>query len=151
MLLPAFGGPVILALVISGFPEIAPRLWSLCVAAAELSAVHCAGDSSAMARQRHGAVDGMTEGELYSYSVVGMLYAIAAIIYSTVYSAKGGQVVLYKAGMALLGIVIGKIFLIDMAGLQGFWRVAAFMGLGLALLGLAWVYRKAQRASIQAP
>jgi uncharacterized membrane protein len=51
--------------------------------------------------------------------------------------------------MALLGIVIGKIFLIDMAGLEGFWRVAAFMGLGLALLGLAWLYRKAQHVSIQ--
>jgi uncharacterized membrane protein len=43
--------------------------------------------------------------------------------------------------MALLGLVIAKIFLIDMAGLQGLWRVAAFMGLGLALLGLAWMYR----------
>jgi uncharacterized membrane protein len=51
---------------------------------------------------------------------------------------------LYKAGMALLGLVIAKIFLVDMAGLQGLWRVAAFMGLGLALLGLAWMYRKAQ-------
>ena len=46
--------------------------------------------------------------------------------------------------MALLGLVIAKIFLVDMAGLQGLWRVAAFMGLGLALLGLAWMYRKAQ-------
>jgi uncharacterized membrane protein len=45
------------------------------------------------------------------------------------------------AGMVLLGLNIAKIFLIDMAGLQGLWRVAAFMGLGLALLGLAWMYR----------
>ena len=76
--------------------------------------------------------------------------ASAVIIYATVYSAKNAHIILYKAGMALLGVVIGKIFLIDMAGLQGFWRVAAFMRLGLALLGLAWMYRKAQRASIQA-
>jgi uncharacterized membrane protein len=76
-----------------------------------------------------------------------MLYAIAAIVFSTVYSAQTTHVVLYKAGMALLGIVIGKIFLIDMAGLEGFWRVAAFMGLGLALLGLAWLYRRARGAS----
>ena len=76
---------------------------------------------------------------------------ISAIIYATVYSAKNAHIILYKAGMALLGVVIGKIFLIDMAGLQGFWRVAAFMEMGLALLlGLAWMYRKAQRASIQA-
>ena len=151
MLLPAFGGPVLLALVISRFPKIAPRLWSLCVAAAGFLLF-----TALEIRQLWQGSDmalwfGMTEGELYTYSVVGMLYAIVTIIYSTVYSAKGGHVLLYKAGMALLGIVIGKIFLVDMAGLQGFWRVAAFMGLGLALLGLAWVYRKAQRASIQAP
>jgi uncharacterized membrane protein len=80
---------------------------------------------------------GVSEGELYTYSVVGLLYAIFAIVYGT--SAR--KTVLYKIGMALLGLVIAKIFLIDMAGLQGLWRVAAFMGLGLALLGLAWMYR----------
>ena len=45
------------------------------------------------------------------------------------------------AGMVLLGLNIAKIFLIDLAGLHGLWRGAAFMGLGLALLGLAWMYR----------
>lgn len=151
MLLPAFGGPVMLALVISRFPEIVPRLWSRCVAGAgfllfTVLEIRQLWQGSDMALRF-----GMTEGELYTYSVVGMLYAIGAIIYATVYSTKSAHIILYKAGMALLGMVIGKIFLIDMAGLQGFWRVAAFMGLGLALLGLAWMYRKAQRASIQAP
>ncbi|MDO6823053.1 DUF2339 domain-containing protein [Marinobacter sp. 1_MG-2023] len=150
MLLPAFGGPVLLALVISRFPEIAPKIWSLCVAAAGFLLF-----TALEIRQLWQGSDmafwfGMTEGELYTYSVVGMLYAIAAIIYSTVYSAKSAHIMLYKAGMALLGMVIGKIFLLDMAGLQGLWRVAAFMGLGLALLGLAWMYRKAQRTSEQA-
>ncbi|MFT7366712.1 MAG: putative membrane protein [Marinobacter psychrophilus] len=36
------------------------------------------------------------------------------------------------AGMALLSLVLGKIFLIDMSGLEGLWRVAAFMGLVLS-------------------
>ncbi|WP_227506024.1 hypothetical protein [Marinobacter psychrophilus] len=31
-----------------------------------------------------------------------------------------------------------------MSGLEGFWRVAVFMGLGLSLLGLAWIHRKAR-------
>lgn len=151
MLLPAFGGPVLLAFTVSRFPEIVPRLWALCVSAGAFLLF-----TALEIRQFWQGSDmalwfGMTEGELYTYSVVGMLYAIVAIIYSTVYSAKSAHIVMYRAGMALLGIVIGKIFLIDMAGLQGLWRVAAFMGLGLALLGLAWLYRKAQRASIQAP
>tara|TARA_R110002049_G_scaffold129269_2_gene286998 strand:+ start:2783 stop:2965 length:183 start_codon:yes stop_codon:yes gene_type:complete len=48
--------------------------------------------------------------------------------------------------MALLLVVIGKLFLIDMADLQGLWRVASFMGLGLSLLGLAYLYQKSQSA-----
>ncbi|HTN33549.1 MAG TPA: DUF2339 domain-containing protein, partial [Marinobacter sp.] len=151
LLLLAFGGPVVLAVTISRFPEIAPRLWSLCVAAGGFLVF-----TALEIRQLWQGSDmaywlGITEGELYTYSVVGMLYAIAAIIYSTVYSAQSAHIVLYKSGMALLGLVIGKIFLIDMAGLQGFWRVAAFMGLGLALLGLAWVYRRARHANMQTP
>jgi len=67
-----------------------------------------------------------------------MLHAITTIIYAT----KNGYAVFFKAGMALLGSVIGKILLIDMAGLERLWRVAAFMGLRLALMELVWVYQK---------
>ncbi|WP_309043497.1 DUF2339 domain-containing protein [Marinobacter sediminicola] len=149
MLLPAFGGPVLLALVISRFPQIAPKLWSMCVAGAGFLLFTALEIRQLWQGSDMALWHGMTEGELYTYSVVGMLYAIAAILYSTVYSAKSTHIILYKVGMALLGLVIGKIFLIDMAGLQGFWRVAAFMGLGLALLGLAWMYRKAQGVNLE--
>lgn len=141
MLLPAFGGPVLLALAASWFPQLVPRFWSLCVAAASFLLFTALEIRQLWQGSEMGLSFGVSEGELYSYSVVGMLYAIAAILYST----RRDNVVIYKAGMALLGIVIGKIFLIDMAGLQGLWRVAAFMGLGLALLGLAWMYGKTRR------
>lgn len=39
-------------------------------------------------------------------------------------------------------LVIGKIFLFDMADLEGLLRVASFMGLGLSLLGLAYLYQR---------
>ncbi|MBL3555198.1 MULTISPECIES: DUF2339 domain-containing protein [Marinobacter] len=141
MLLPAFGGPVLLALLASRFPRLAPRFWSLCGAAACILLFTALEIRQLWQGSEMALTYGVSEGELYSYSVVGMLYAIVAILHAT----RRDNAVLYKAGMALLGIVIGKIFLIDMAGLQGLWRVAAFMGLGLALLGLAWMYRKAQR------
>jgi uncharacterized membrane protein len=141
MLLPAFGGPVLLALAASRFPRLVPRFWSL-VGAGACFLLFTALEIRHLWQGSEMALSyGVSEGELYSYSVVGMLYAIAAIIHAT----RRDNVVLYKSGMALLGIVIGKIFLIDMAGLQDLWRVAAFMGLGLALLGLAWMYRKTQR------
>jgi uncharacterized membrane protein len=39
-------------------------------------------------------------------------------------------------------IVIAKTFLFDMADLEGLLRVASFMGLGLSLLGLAYLYQR---------
>ena len=38
--------------------------------------------------------------------------------------------------------MIAKLFLVDMADLDGMLRVASFMGLGLSLLGLAYLYQK---------
>lgn len=138
LLLLAYAVPALLAVVIGRLPQLAPPRWSFAIAAGgfllftglEIRHLWQGADLSLSY--------GVSEGELYTYSGVGLLYAIAAIIYST--SAR--KPVLYKAGMALLGLIIAKIFLIDMAGLQGLWRVAAFMGLGLALLGLAWMYRR---------
>lgn len=138
LLLLAYAAPPLLAVVIGQFPRLAPPRWLFAIAAGgfllftglEIRHLWQGADLSLSY--------GISEGELYTYSGVGLLYAIAAIIYST----SAHKAVLYKAGMALLGLVIAKIFLIDMAGLQGLWRVAAFMGLGLALLGLAWMYRK---------
>ena len=66
--------------------------------------------------------------------------AIAGVLLGTRWGIKD----VYKAGMGLLAVVIAKIFLVDMSGLDGLWRVAAFMGLGLSLLGLAWLYKRIQ-------
>lgn len=77
-------------------------------------------------------------GELYSYSVAWLLLAVAAIVASI----WRHQPILYKGGVALLLVVVAKIFLIDMSNLSGLWRVASFMGLGLTLLAIAWLYQR---------
>ena len=35
-----------------------------------------------------------------------------------------------------------KVFLADMAGLEGFWRGLSFLGLGTALVGLSLFYQR---------
>lgn len=85
-----------------------------------------------------------SNGELYSYSVVWLLLALGAIFVSdwwlgaVIHRAK----VVYRGGMALLGLVILKLFLVDMSDLEGLLRVASFMGLGLALLGIAYLHKR---------
>jgi uncharacterized membrane protein len=55
---------------------------------------------------------------------------------------NAGIAALRHAGMALVCVVVAKVFLIDMAGLQGLLRVFSFLGLGAALVGLGYAYRR---------
>ncbi len=83
---------------------------------------------------------GVLDGEMYTYSVVWLICAVFALLGG---SWRFGRQC-YQWGMALLAVVILKIFLLDMGDLEGLWRVASFMGLGLALLGVAFLHQKIQ-------
>lgn len=76
--------------------------------------------------------------ELYTYSFVWLLFGVALLAIG--FWREAGA--LRHAGMALVCIVVAKVFLIDMAGLQGLLRVLSFLGLGAALLGLGYAYRR---------
>ncbi|MDH3691331.1 MAG: DUF2339 domain-containing protein [Gammaproteobacteria bacterium] len=80
-------------------------------------------------------------GELYTYSAVWLTMAIGAILSGA--WRFGNQC--YRAGMSLLALVIFKIFLVDMSDLEGLLRVASFMGLGLALLGISYLHQRIER------
>ncbi|MBY5994053.1 DUF2339 domain-containing protein [Ferrimonas balearica] len=80
----------------------------------------------------------MLPGELYSYSVLGLAIGIGLMVTA----ARLQRPPLQHLGTAALLVVIVKIFLWDMAGLDGLWRVASFLGLGVTLLGVAYLYNR---------
>jgi uncharacterized membrane protein len=45
------------------------------------------------------------------------------------------------AALAVFAVTLGKVFLLDMAGLPGFYRVIAFLILALMMAGAAWAYQ----------
>jgi uncharacterized membrane protein len=45
-------------------------------------------------------------------------------------------------GLALLGLAVVKVFLVDLAALESVWRVASFLALGLLLLAGAFAYQR---------
>ena len=47
-------------------------------------------------------------------------------------------------GLVLLGLAVGKVFIVDLAALESIWRVASFLGLGLLLLAAAFGYQRAR-------
>ena len=91
--------------------------------------------------------DPVRDGELYTYSVVWLLMAVGTMLLGTLRGHKA----LYGGGLFLLALVILKIFFVDMAGLTGLLRALSFMGLGLSLLGLAFVHQYLGRRSGATP
>ena len=81
---------------------------------------------------------GIVAAELWSWSGAWLAYGIALL-------AAGmwrGERALRQAGLAVVALVAGKVFLWDMSDLDGLWRVVSFLGLGLALIGLGAAYRR---------
>jgi uncharacterized membrane protein len=78
------------------------------------------------------------EGELWAWSGGWLVYggALMALGMAT------GQRAIRLAALAIIGLVTAKAFLIDMAGLEGLWRVLSFLGLGLMLIGIGGAYRR---------
>jgi len=83
-----------------------------------------------------------TSAETYLYSAGLLALAIAWL-------ARGIQTsktLLRIAGLLLLTLVTFKVFLIDAAQLDGLLRILSFLGLGIALIGIGWIYGKVMRS-----
>ncbi|MBN8432317.1 DUF2339 domain-containing protein [Microbulbifer salipaludis] len=137
MLLPAFGGAALLALLVSRFylPG-ARRLAGLVAAVAafvwvSLEVRHLWQGDIRLDTPAH-------TGELYTYSAVWLALAVTGILLGSWKRWRS----CYQGGMAVLALVIVKLFLVDMSGLEGLLRVASFMGMGLALLGIAYLHQR---------
>jgi uncharacterized membrane protein len=79
-----------------------------------------------------------TDGELYTYSIVWLLIGIGILITGIGFRAR--QLRLVAVGILLL--VVAKVFLIDMSGLEGLLRALSFIGLGATLIGIGLVYQR---------
>lgn len=76
--------------------------------------------------------------ERWSYSAAWIVFGAVLLMLGV---ARRGKMLRY-ASLAVMLLVIGKVFLYDMANLSDLWRVFSFLGLGLSLLALAWVYQR---------
>lgn len=81
--------------------------------------------------------NGVTQPELYTYTMALLL--IGAVVFYQ--SLARGSDLMRKVGLAVIGLAVAKVFLIDISGLGGLIRVFSLLALGLALAGLAWLNR----------
>ena len=55
------------------------------------------------------------------------------------------------AGLGLFVVVVGKVFLVDLAGMPTLYRVVAFMAVGMFLLAGAYAYIRASKGFNREP
>ncbi len=79
-----------------------------------------------------------SNAEIYTYSVVWLLFGIALLFFGTLRKDKMIRV----ASLVIMILTVGKVFLYDASELEGLFRVFSFFGLGLSLLGLSWFYTR---------
>ncbi|HET6621114.1 MAG TPA: DUF2339 domain-containing protein, partial [Dongiaceae bacterium] len=82
-----------------------------------------------------------SDAEYYGYSVAWLIYGgliLALAIWRRLPALRHAA-----AGIVLL--VVFKVFLGDASGLTGLYRTASFLGLGLTLLGLGYLYQRMLR------
>lgn len=116
-----------------------PRLirWALTAAGVALAALYAGLEIRRLMRGDDLSVPGVTQGELYAYTLALMATG-GALLYQAI--ARRSPT-LRRAAMAVIALTIAKVFLIDISGLSGLTRVFSFLALGLSLAGLAWLNR----------
>jgi uncharacterized membrane protein len=83
--------------------------------------------------------------ELYTYSVVWLLIATFTIFFAQhSFNQSKDATQLRNAGFGCLALVILKVFIVDMSSLDGLYRAISFIGLGLCLVGIGWLFQKLQ-------
>jgi uncharacterized membrane protein len=80
----------------------------------------------------------LTDAEQYTYSVVWLAYGVALLLFGIAFRSEPARI----ASAAVTLLTVGKVFIIDMAGLTGVFRALSFIGLGLVLVGIGWLYQR---------
>ena len=79
-----------------------------------------------------------SEAEWYAYSAVWLVLGIALLAYGL---WRRSITVRLASGLFVFASVV-KVFLFDLAGLEGILRATSFIGLGVVLIGIGLAYQK---------
>ena len=79
-----------------------------------------------------------TDAEQYTYSIVWLVFGVVLLGVGIIVNSQRARL----ASAAVIALTIGKAFLIDMSTLTGVYRALSFMGLGLVLVAIGWLYQR---------
>jgi len=79
----------------------------------------------------------------FALSTVTGLYGAGLVVGGFVRDAAVAR----WAGLLLLAVTVGKVFIVDLQRLETIWRVLAFMALGAALVFVSFLYQRREKAA----
>lgn len=80
----------------------------------------------------------MSGAEDYAYSAVWLTSGVALLMAGVALRSQPARL----ASSAVVTLTILKVFLHDLAGLEGIYRALSFIGLGLVLMSIGWLYQR---------
>ena len=141
LLLLGYAGPAVLALLLSyAVARQRPASYANTIAASAL-VLALAYVTFEIRRLYHGPVltHGPTTGaEQYTYSIAWLAFGVVLLGIGIVVNSQRARL----ASAAVIALTIGKAFLIDMSTLTGAYRALSFMGLGIVLVAIGWLYQR---------
>jgi uncharacterized membrane protein len=79
-----------------------------------------------------------SDAEQYTYSAVLLVYGVVLLLVGILLRSQPARM----ASAAVIVLTVGKVFLYDLAGLTGIYRALSFIGLGLVLVGIGYLYQR---------
>jgi uncharacterized membrane protein len=80
----------------------------------------------------------ITDAENYTYSATWLAFGVALLLAGIALKSQPARF----ASAAVVMLTVGKVFLHDLAGVQGVFRALSFICLGLVLIGIGWLYQR---------
>jgi uncharacterized membrane protein len=94
------------------------------------------------------SIGGTSDAEQYTYSIAWLAFGVVLLTVGVLFNSQRARL----ASAAVIALTIMKAFLIDMSTLTGVYRALSFMGLGLVLVAIGWLYQRILfRRQAQAP
>lgn len=95
------------------------------------------------------------DAEQYTYSAVWLAFGVALLLAGIALKSQPARF----ASAAVVILTVAKVFLYDLAGVQGVFRALSLICLGLTLMGIGWLYQRllfpprsrAENAAAQTP
>ena len=79
-----------------------------------------------------------TAAEQYTYSIAWLAFGVILLGAGILLNSQRARL----ASAAVIALTIGKAFLVDMSTLTGVYRALSFMGLGVVLVAIGWLYQR---------